>query len=81
MSDLREKLFYEQKNGYDLLDTQERIALEDYCREYMAYLNESRTEREAVRNAIALAEEQGFKPYVPGMALKAGDKVYKNNRG
>ena len=81
MSDLREKLFYEQKNGYDLLDTQERVALEDYCREYMAYLNESRTEREAVRNAIALAEEQGFKPYVPGMTLKAGDKVYKNNRG
>ncbi len=81
MSDLREKLFYEQKNGYDLLDTRERVALEDYCREYMTYLNESRTEREAVRNAIALAEEQGFKPYVPGMALKAGDKVYKNNRG
>ena len=81
MSDLREKLFYEQKNGYDLLDTQERVALEDYCREYMAYLNESRTEREAVRNAIALAEERGFKPYVPGMTLKAGDKVYKNNRG
>ncbi len=81
MSDLREKLFYEQKNGYDRLDTRERVALEDYCREYMAYLNESRTEREAVRNAIALAEEQGFKPYVPGMALKAGDKVYKNNRG
>ena len=81
MSDLREKLFYEQKNGYDRLDTRERVALEDYCREYMAYLNESRTEREAVRNAIALAEEQGFKPYVPGMALKAGDKGYKNNRG
>ena len=81
MSDLREKLFYEQKNGYDRLNTRERVALEDYCREYMAYLNESRTEREAVRNAIALAEEQGFKPYVPGMALKAGDKVYKNNRG
>ena len=81
MSDLREKLFYEQKNGYDRLDTRERVALEDYCREYMAYLNESRTEREAVRNAIALAGEQGFKPYVPGMALKAGDKVYKNNRG
>ena len=81
MSDLREKLFYEQKNGYDLLDTQERIALEEYCREYMAYLNDSRTEREAVRNAVALAEEQGFKPYVPGMELKPGDRVYKNNRG
>ena len=81
MSDLREKLFYEQKNGYDLIDTAERLRLEDYCRDYMAWLNEARTEREAVSSAIALAEERGFVPYVPGMALKAGDKVYQNNRG
>ena len=81
MSDLREKLFYEQKNGYDLIDTAERLRLEDYCRDYMAWLNEARTEREAVSSAIALAEERGFVPYVPGMTLKAGDKVYQNNRG
>ncbi len=47
----------------------------------MAWLNEARTEREAVRSAVAMAEERGFVPYVPGMALKAGDKVYRNNRG
>ena len=81
MSDLREKLFYEQKNGYDLIRTEERLALEEYCRSYMAFLNNSRTEREAVSNAIAEAEACGFVPYVPGMALKAGDKVYQNNRG
>ena len=81
MSDLREKLFYEQKNGYDLIGTEERIALEDYCRAYMAFLNRSRTEREAVCSAIEEAEACGFVPYVPGMALKAGDKVYQNNRG
>ena len=56
MSDLREKLFYEQKNGYDLISTEERLALEEYCRSYMAFLNNSRTEREAVSNAIAEAE-------------------------
>ncbi len=81
MSDLREKLFYEQKNGYDRIDTAERLRLENYCRDYMAWLNEARTEREAVSSAIALAEERGFVPYVPGMSLKAGDKVYQNNRG
>ena len=81
MEDLRSKLFYEQKNGYDLIDTQERIAVEDYSREYMDYLNRSRTEREAVVNAIAIAESKGFVPYVPGMELKSGLKLYKNNRG
>ncbi len=79
--ELRSKLFYEQKNGYDLIDTEERLAVEEYCRGYMDYLNDSRMEREAVDNAIALAEKEGFVPYVPGMELKPGDKVYKNNRG
>ena len=81
MDELRNKLFYEQKNGYDLIDTRERLAVEDYCRGYMAYLDRSRMEREAVINAIELAKEQGFTEYRPGMALKAGDKIYKNNRG
>ena len=80
MEDLRSKLFYEQKNGYDLIGTEERIAVEDYSREYMDYLNRSRTEREAVVNAIAIAESKGFVPYVPGMELKPGLKIYKNNR-
>ena len=80
-NELRESLFYSRKNGYDLIGTQERIELEDYCREYMEYLNVSRTEREAVRNAVALAEDNGFVPFEPGMKLKAGDKVYLNNRG
>ena len=81
MDELRTKLFYEQKNGYDLIGTEERLAVEDYCRGYMDYLDKSRMEREAVDNAIALAEKEGFVEYKPGMALKAGDKIYKNNRG
>ena len=81
MDELRSGLFYEQKNGYDLIDTDERVALENYCAGYMSYLNDSRTEREAVNNAIALAEEQGFVEYVYGMDLKPGMKIYRNNRG
>ena len=81
MDDLRSKLFYEQKNGYDRIETQERITAERYASAYMDYLNRSRTEREAVENAIAMAEAAGFQPFVPGMEIKAGTKVYKNNRG
>ncbi len=80
MDDLRSKLFYEQKNGYDLMDTKERILAECYCKAYIDFLDNSRTEREAVSNTIALAEKQGFVPYVPGMELKPGDKIYSNNR-
>ena len=81
MDELRKELFYEQKNGYDLIDAEERMALEDYSAGYMSYLDESRTEREAVSNAIALAKERGFVEYVPGMELKAGARIYRNNRG
>ncbi len=81
MSELRETLFFEQKNGYDLIGTDERIKAEEYCREYMDFLDNSRMEREAVRNAVALAEEHGFVRFVPEMELKPGMKLYKNNRG
>ena len=81
MDDMRNSLFYEQKNGYDLIGTQERKTLEDYCLGYMAFLNASRTEREAVNNAIAMAEERGFVAYEPGMELRPGMKLYRNNRG
>ena len=81
MDELRSKLFYEQKNGYDLIGTEERLALEDYCRGYMDYLNRSRMEREAVVNAVALAKKNGFVEYHFGMELKPGTKIYHNNRG
>ena len=78
---LRENLFYTQKNGYDLIDVQQRVAMEDYCRDYMDYLNSSRTEREAVVNAIKQAEARGFVEYRMDMQLKPGMKIYRCNRG
>ncbi len=78
---LRERLFYEQQNGYDLIGTEERIALEDYCEGYKTFLDNARTEREAVREAIAMAEKCGFVPFVPGMEIKPGMKLYRSNRG
>ncbi len=81
MSEIRDELFYRQKNGYDTMDTQQRIAMEDYCSGYIRFLNDARTEREAVKTAIELAEDAGFTEYTAGMELKAGDKIYRCNRG
>ena len=81
MENPRENLFFEPKNGYDRIDTDERIAMEAYCSGYMDFLNEARTEREAVRYAVAKAKENGFKAYEPGMQLQAGDRIYRINRG
>ena len=80
MAEIRDELFYKQKNGYDTMSTQQRIDMEDYCRGHMAFLNEARTEREAVKIAIEMAEDKGFVEYVDGMKLSPGDKVYCNNR-
>ena len=82
MSDnIREKLFYEQKNGYDIIDTAQRIALEEFCEGYKSYLDNAKTEREAVKEAIRLAEEAGFVPFTYGMEVKPGMKLYRSNRG
>ena len=79
--ELRESLFYQQKNGYDRIETPERMELEDYCEGYKRFLDVSRTEREAVREAVRLAEAAGFRPYDPDKPLRPGDKVYRSNRG
>ena len=81
MDEIKKELFYEQKNGYDLIGTDERIKMENYSAAYMSYLNDARTEREAVKLAIELAEAKGFKEYKVGSELKPGDRIYRNNRG
>ncbi len=81
MTELRDTLFSERKNGYDRISLEERVESERYCKNYMEFLDRARTEREAAALTAELAEARGFVPYVPGMALKAGDKVYTVNRG
>ena len=77
----KEKVLTQKKNGYDRMPASEREAMNAYCEGYKAYLDAGKTERECVSEGIRLAQEKGFKPYVRGMALKTGDKVYMDNRG
>lgn len=52
-----------------------------FCEGYKAFLDAAKTEREAVEFAVKLIEDNGFVEFKPGMKLKAGDKIYRNNRG
>ena len=81
MKELKKALLMENKNGYSNLNETDRKAMNAYCEGYKAFLDAGKTERECVTEAIRLAEAQGFKKLERGVELKAGDKVYANNRG
>lgn len=81
VKELKEKLFYEKKNGLLKADEATLDSMQKYCEGYKAYLDAAKTEREAVATAIVLAEQKGFVPFVIGKQYNAGDKVYFNNRG
>ena len=73
-------LTYTKKNFYKESTPEAVAAAYDYCKGYADYLDNAKTEREAVSYSIALAEANGYKPYTFGMEIKAGDKYYYNNR-
>jgi aspartyl aminopeptidase len=77
----KDELFYKQKNIYDIVSEAEAEQIYSFAEGYKKYMSASKTERQAVREAIKLAEEKGFKPYIFGSKLKAGDRVYFDNRG
>ena len=69
-------LFYTKKNPFDTM-TDEEIAISNaYCEQYKDFLDKAKTEREAVTEAVRLAEGLGFLPMTRGMALVPGTKVY-----
>lgn len=78
---LRKELLSAPKNGYDRISDADLAAMEPYCKEYIDFISTCKIEREAVDWTIAEAEKQGFKPLVPGMELKPGDRVYGNGHG
>lgn len=75
------KLAYERTNVYEKADKKTMDAIFSYADEYKKFIDAAKTEREACAYVVKEAEKHGFKPYEFGTKLKAGDKVYYNNRG
>ncbi len=80
-NELKEKLFLKHENGLKNITEKEWNEIIAYCEDYKKFLNASKTEREAVKNAIAAAKEKGFKEFSRNEKYNPGDKVYFNNRG
>lgn len=80
IKELKERLFINRKNGR-FADSEVLEKADKYCEGYKRFLDNAKTEREAVKTAVALAEEKGFVPFKIGKEYKAGEKVYFNNRG
>ena len=78
--ELRESLLAAPKNGYETISADQRAEMDAYCKRYAAFMDACKTEREATAWTQEIAEKNGFREFVPGMELKPGDKVYKNNR-
>ena len=78
---LKEQLFLKRKNGLLTADEATIAKAEEYCEGYKSYLDSAKTEREAAKTAILLAEKAGFTEFVYGKKYNAGDKIYINNRG
>lgn len=78
---LSEELFYKKKSVYEAADDTVVDDAYAFAAPYAAFLDAAKTEREAVKESIRIAEEAGFKPYTFGMKLNAGEKYYYNNCG
>ena len=79
--ELASALSYEKKSYYETASAEEKKAIFDYAKGYMAFLDAAKTEREAVEEGVRMAEREGYTPYSFGEKLKAGDRRYYNNRG
>ena len=79
MKEWKKQLLSDRKNGYDKPVDQD--VMEAYCAGYKDFLDWSKTERLCAAETVRMAEEKGYRPYVRGMEVKAGDRVYVCNRG
>ena len=80
IEELKSNLLAAPKNGYTRLSAEERAGMEEHAKGYAAFIDACKTEREAVSWGVAQLQSHGFVELVPGMELKPGDKVYRNNR-
>ena len=67
-----EQLTFSKKNVYEKADADRMAAIFAYAEGYKAFLDAAKTEREAVRRGIEMAEAAGFTAYELGDELKPG---------
>ena len=68
---LADKLQMKKTNIFETADNEKKKKIFDFSDDYMSFLDESKTEREATEFAVKMAKENGFTEYRLGEPLKA----------
>ena len=78
--ELKEKLFKNKENGWENTTTRQKEEIFNLSKNYMNFLNVAKTEREFIKQARKMADENGYKDIMEFDTLKPGDKIYFVNR-
>lgn len=78
---LKESLLTQKKHAVQRLSDAKIAEADAFCEDYKAFLDHSKTEREAAAYSAELLEQNGFRLWKRGDAVKAGDRIYTVNRG
>lgn len=74
------KLSYEKKDVYGMLSEKERDEANKYAKEYMKFLDKSRTEYLCTKECISMLDKAGFSNINDKSKLVPGDKIYFINK-
>lgn len=78
--ELKKKLFNNKKDGWESANEKQHEEILELSKRYMNFLNLAKTEREFIKQARKLADENGYKDIMEFETLKPGDKIYFVNR-
>jgi len=79
-NELQSKLCYTSKDAAKTFSAEKKDIAFQFAEGYKNFLNESKTEREAVKFALCLAKEYGYIPFEYGKTYSTGDRIYYVNR-
>ena len=77
----KEQLMPSAKNGWDRIEKQDEQKIFDFAKGYMDFMTLCKTEREVTSFTEKALVAAGFEAFDPKKPLKAGDRIYVNNRG
>lgn len=78
--ELAKQLCAENTSGCAVLSDEELAAADEFCVNYMSFLDNAKTEREAVREAVSMLQAAGYQLFDKHAHYEVGDKVYMVNR-
>lgn len=78
---MKEELFNKRENGWENISEENKKNIFKFSDEYIYFLNNAKTEREAVTFIVDVLNKNGFKNIEEVDTITVGDKLYFNNRG